>query len=297
MTTNQYPLVVGVFQNQSDAKRAIDALHDAGFNKDQLGLAVREGGVVTTNLLEDFTRFGIPQDRAEYYQNEFKAGHPIVSVRGDGREQEASQILSNYGAYGDSMQGGSTATTTTTTDTTSGQYQQPVYDQQQNYNQQANYDQQSYNQQANYDQQQPYDQQQNYDQQGESQRMRLREEQLNVDKERVQTGEVHLRKEVVNEQKQINVPVQREEVVIERHPFQDGQATDTPIGQDEAIRVPVSEERVNVSKTPVETGEVTIGKRTVQDQQQYTDTVQREEPRLEQSGNPRVNTDDDLTNR
>lgn len=289
MTTNQYPLVVGVFQNQSDAKRAIDALHNAGFNKDQLGLALREGGMVTTNLLEDFTRFGIPQDRAEYYQSEFKAGHPIVSVRGDGREQEASQILSNYGAYGDNLQEGST--TATTTDTMSNQYQQSGVDQQATYGQQATYDQQRYNQQANYDQQQPYDQQ------GESQRMRLREEQLTADKERVQTGEVHLRKEVVNEQRQINVPVQREEVVVERHPFSSGQASDTPVGQDETIRMPVSEERVNVSKTPVETGEVTVGKRTVQDEQQYSDTVQREEPRLEQSGDPRVNTNDDLTNR
>ena len=42
------------------------------------------------------------------------------------------------------------------------------------------------------------------------------------------------------------------------------------------MRVPVSEEQVNVTKTPVVTGEVRVGKRAVQENQQVTDTVQRD---------------------
>ena len=52
----------------------------------------------------------------------------------------------------------------------------------------------------------------------EQRRLRLREEQLMVDKERVQTGEVRIRKDVVTEQRSLDVPVEREEVVIERRP-------------------------------------------------------------------------------
>src|SRR5207302_270260 len=48
--------------------------------------------------------------------------------------------------------------------------------------------------------------------------MQLKEEELKVDKAPVQTGEVEVRKEVVTEHRQISVPVEREEVVIERRP-------------------------------------------------------------------------------
>ena len=45
--------------------------------------------------------------------------------------------------------------------------------------------------------------------------LKLREEQLNVEKEPVQTGEVEVHKEVVEEQKTINIPVTHEEVYVE----------------------------------------------------------------------------------
>ena len=46
----------------------------------------------------------------------------------------------------------------------------------------------------------------------------LREEELRVEKERVEAGEVRLRKEVVKENKTIDVPVTHEEVVVEKRP-------------------------------------------------------------------------------
>jgi len=51
--------------------------------------------------------------------------------------------------------------------------------------------------------------------------LRLHEEQLQVSKERVQTGEVQVHKRVVTELRTMQVPVQREEVVVER----DGEVT------------------------------------------------------------------------
>ena len=73
------------------------------------------------------------------------------------------------------------------------------------------------------------------------QRMELREEELRVRKEMVETGEVTIRKEVVTEYRTMKVPVRREELVIERHPAEGG-ATSESIGAGEAIRVPLREE-------------------------------------------------------
>jgi hypothetical protein len=50
----------------------------------------------------------------------------------------------------------------------------------------------------------------------ETQTLRLHEEQVQVGKERVQTGEVQVHKRVVTEMRTMQVPVQREEVVVER---------------------------------------------------------------------------------
>ncbi len=42
---------------------------------------------------------GIPEDEAHYYQGEFEAGRTIVTVRADGRTDEAMAIFRRYGAY------------------------------------------------------------------------------------------------------------------------------------------------------------------------------------------------------
>lgn len=122
--------------------------------------------------------------------------------------------------------------------------------------------------------------------------LRLREEQLHARKQNVQTGEVSLHKEVITENKTIEVPVTREEVVIERHPVQGGAsgAVDaSEIGEGETIRVPVMEEQVTLDKTAAVTEEVSIGKRQVQETRQVSGTVRHEEARIEQEGDTRIN--------
>jgi len=116
----------------------------------------------------------------------------------------------------------------------------------------------------------------------------LREEELRARKETVQAGEVGIRKEVVSEQQSIDVPVRREEVVIERHPVEGRKASNADFREGEEIRVPVTEERVEVEKRPVVTEEVTVGTRQVQETQHVTGTVRREEARIEQEGNVHV---------
>jgi uncharacterized protein (TIGR02271 family) len=119
-------------------------------------------------------------------------------------------------------------------------------------------------------------------------RLQLREEQLDVEKESVQAGEVRLRKEVVTEQRNIEVPVTHEEVVIERHAATGSEPAEGEIGEGEEVRIPLREEEVRVEKTPVVREEVSVHKRQVQDTEQVSETVRREEARIENQGDARV---------
>jgi uncharacterized protein (TIGR02271 family) len=118
------------------------------------------------------------------------------------------------------------------------------------------------------------------------QTMQLKEEQLHVSKHPVRKGEVEVRKEVVTEQRQITVPVEREEIVIERKPAH-GRAASGTLAAEE-IRVPVTEEEVDVRKETVVKEEVSVGKRKVTDQKTVAGTVRKEELRVEEEGDVEV---------
>jgi uncharacterized protein (TIGR02271 family) len=120
--------------------------------------------------------------------------------------------------------------------------------------------------------------------------IRLVGEILRVHKERVSRGEVRLRKEVVTETKTIEVPVTREELVIERAPGDGREAAGAQVGSGEKeIRVPLSEERVHVEKKPVVNEEVRVGKRQVQDTKRVSEQVQHEELTTETHGDVDTN--------
>ena len=121
-------------------------------------------------------------------------------------------------------------------------------------------------------------------------RIQLRGEILRTYKDRVQRGEVRLRKDVITETKKVEVPVTREELVIERTPAS-GQGATGEIGRDEEIRVPLSEERVRTEKQPVVNEEVRVGKRAVQRTENVSDSVRREELRIDKDGDVDVGTD------
>jgi len=116
------------------------------------------------------------------------------------------------------------------------------------------------------------------------QTLQLREEELQARKQTVETGRVRIGKEVVSEEKTLEVPVTREEVTVERHPVERRPAEGS-IGEDsETIRIPVHEEQVSVEKRAVVTEEIGIGKRKVQETEQVSGTVRREEARIEGEG-------------
>jgi uncharacterized protein (TIGR02271 family) len=125
---------------------------------------------------------------------------------------------------------------------------------------------------------------------GDSRSVELREEELRVEKERVQAGEVRLRKEVTTEERTVEVPVTREEVVIERRPAASGREAGGTINEGEEIRIPLMEEEIRVEKTPVVREEVSLRKEQVQDTERVSETLRREEARIDQSGDTNVRT-------
>jgi uncharacterized protein (TIGR02271 family) len=262
MTTTQQWMAVGIFEDQAQAEQAVQELHQAGFPDDQMsysGHGASSSGILASlksfftgqettsgTIIDDLGEMGMPEEEARYYQREYEAGRSIVAVRTDGRSlPEATTLLTRNGAYG-AKRPSAQATDDRSTAGSGAQHTA-----------------------ANTE---------------EERRLHLREEQLQVYKRPVQTGEVRLGKKVVTEQQTLNVPVTHEEVVIERRPAS-GQVSETPIGEGETIRIPLSEEQVTVSKQTVETGEVALGKRQVQETHQVSDTVRREEARIEREGN------------
>jgi uncharacterized protein (TIGR02271 family) len=125
--------------------------------------------------------------------------------------------------------------------------------------------------------------------------MQLREEELRARKTSTDVGEVRLEKDVVSEQRSVEVPVTREEVYVERQPV-DRRPADQPISESErsTIEVPVREEQVTVEKRPVVYEEVGVAKREVEETRDVNATVRREELRVEREGDVRLRgTDED----
>lgn len=122
--------------------------------------------------------------------------------------------------------------------------------------------------------------------------MDLHEERLEVEKDVVKKGEVSLDKNVVEKEIHTDIPVEHEEVTIERRPVDSLSAshnekdvnTDTAF-DDETIRIPVTEEKVEVTKKPVVTEEIVINKKTVTDSQHVDEKLKREEVKIDRKGN------------
>lgn len=119
------------------------------------------------------------------------------------------------------------------------------------------------------------------------QTLQLREEELQARKESVETGRVRIEKDVVEEQRTLEVPVTREEVTIERHPVERRPAAAID-DADQAIRIPLHEEQVQVEKRAVVTEEISVGKRDVQETERVSGTVRREEAQIAREGDVEV---------
>jgi len=318
MTQNR-STVVGVFEDRRHADQAVNDLRKAGFREDQIGVAMRhdqgatdvtsEGeteagtgavagvltglglgalaglgvlsgmipvigpaiaggtlGIILSNaaagagiagLVGALIGAGIPEHEAKYYQGEFEAGRTIVTVNADGRVGEAMAILRRHGAYDMDTRGTAVSTSASVTPsaaaattsrhaTATGMAAASTH------------------------------------RGGDT--IEVKEEELHAEKRPVEAGEVRVRKEVHTENKSIEVPVQREEVVIERTPVHGRAASGAVIGEGEEIRIPVREEEVDVTKRAVVKEEVKVGKHVVQDTERVSGQVRKEEVHVEKTG-------------
>ncbi|MGB3827245.1 MAG: YsnF/AvaK domain-containing protein, partial [Ornithinimicrobium sp.] len=106
------------------------------------------------------------------------------------------------------------------------------------------------------------------------------EEQLQVGTERVETGKARLRKYVVTENVTTTVPVEREEVRLEREPITEDERGDVSVDGDlgdEEQQVTLSEERVVVDKETVPVERVSLDTQTVTEEQQVSEEVRKEQ--------------------
>jgi uncharacterized protein (TIGR02271 family) len=318
-STVQREIVVGVFDNREKAQEAVHELKRNGFRDDQVGVVSRDeeranlkrdggdegeeegsrlakgaaigaasgagigglwavgiafgllpaiGPVIAGGILASLLAsagvgaavggvagaligLGVPEDKAEYYDGEFRSGRTIVTVKALGRTAEALAIMRRYGGYDmQSRRASATDRDVTETDVTdrvgaTGASAVP----------------------------------------GAGPRtVRAYEEERHPHKETTDAGEVRVYKEEHTEHRTIDVPVTKEEVVIERHPGSGQPVGTSNLGKDEEIRIPVQEEEVHVEKQPVVMEEVTVSKKKVQDTERVSDTVRKEEIHVEKEG-------------
>lgn len=120
-------------------------------------------------------------------------------------------------------------------------------------------------------------------------RLQLLEERLTVNKERFKAGAVSIGKHVVTRQEQVEVPLEREEVVITRHDVTDARPVDAKIGEgQQTMRVDLEAERAQVGKETYVTEEIEVGKRSVTETQTVTESVSKEVLDVDQDGNVEV---------
>lgn len=118
-------------------------------------------------------------------------------------------------------------------------------------------------------------------------KMKLREERMEIYKNKIQTGEVSIHKEVVTEERNITVPVKREELVIENNVF-DSQVNDKEEENTETIRIPIREERIDIHKQPVNLENVSFSKQQFEEVKHINETLKKEVPHISVSGDAKI---------
>jgi len=106
------------------------------------------------------------------------------------------------------------------------------------------------------------------------------EEELRVGTETRERGRARLRKHVTTEQQTVTVPVQREEVRVEREPITDANldaATSGPAISEEEHEVTLHQEEVVVDKRAVPKERVRLDTETVTDERQVAEEVRKEQ--------------------
>ncbi|QRK13360.1 YsnF/AvaK domain-containing protein [Archangium violaceum] len=112
----------------------------------------------------------------------------------------------------------------------------------------------------------------------------VHKEELDVSKRDVQSGEVRIHKEVVEEVKTVSVPVRRERVSVERRDVNPDRPAMNASFQDETVVVPLHAEEVELHKRPVVSEEVVIRKDEIEEERRVAEPLRHEEVDVRTSG-------------
>lgn len=141
--------------------------------------------------------------------------------------------------------------------------------------------------------------------QHEEQTLELHEERLAIEKETVQTGEVIIDKHVTETEHEIEVPVRREHIHVERlsgsEDVIDDYDFDKPgirtIDEGDQLRIQVIEERAFIVKRPVVVEEIIVRKQVDEATKTVTETLRKEEIDIRQVGQGHITIEDNPTTR
>jgi uncharacterized protein (TIGR02271 family) len=274
--TDLEAVVIGLFPRASDARRALNVLREHHFSADEAVAAFRDPspapvetrsmpvrgngnwfgqlrqiyhgddgientqpGAATQAASAEFdamlSQLDLSSQDALVLKRDLDRGAAIITVTAGGRNPEGRALLEQYGAritHGHNPGGRAITATEPGAVVTSTPFTPP--------------------------------------QQAEPGHIQLFGEVLRVRKEKVDSGEVHVRKESVTRMETVQVPVTREQLVVERS---DESGRTAP---ENSIRVPLSEERVHIDKDTVLREEYKVGKREVMQNESVSDRVRRE---------------------
>ncbi len=118
-------------------------------------------------------------------------------------------------------------------------------------------------------------------------KLHLKEEQLDITKRRVKTAVVTVHKEIIKEEKNITVPVTREELVIEKEVLDKADPSKTN-ERTETIRIPIKEELIEIIKHPVAQEDVKIYKEQTSEIQHVQELLAKEKLHIKTTGNPKI---------
>jgi uncharacterized protein (TIGR02271 family) len=252
------PIVIGLFSNAGEARRALNNLREHHFSNDEVHAAFRDpapspeesgSGRWFGQLRQLYHGEDRREDAVGWGSGDFEAMlaqldlsredsavfSAIVTVNAGGRNEWAQSLLEQCGARilrGRNLQGQATAPAAPEPAVTSDPFTPP--------------------------------------READPGHIQLFGEVLRVRKEKVSSGEIHVRKETVTHMETVEVPVTREDLVVE-HTHASGR-----IDAEDTIRVPLSEERLHIDKETVLREEYKVGKREVTQNQSVSDSVRRE---------------------
>ena len=121
--------------------------------------------------------------------------------------------------------------------------------------------------------------------------IKLRKERLSVNKDSVNKGEVVVEKYAESEIEEFDVPVNMDNVTVERRPVEGEPLFETynqtEDGEDDlnVIRIPITKERIRIIKEQVVTEEIIVRKEIIEKTEHVSGTVRREDIRVSEVKN------------